>query len=122
MSSEYLEIPRESVEAAIDLVENYFKAHAMRVYGMLDVDPRAERAATISEKLIQVDWPESFSASDVTSKHWKGMRSSKDVIPALEYLEERGHGRLIRPDVKSGQGRPGYRFTVNPKLKSFLAS
>jgi len=92
----------------------FFKAHAIAAFGLMQEDPRIEAAKAILS-YIKAQHPTVFKARDIL-RHKNIFKTVEDILPGLKVLTERGY---IREKLKeyAGVGRPeAMEYEVNPKI------
>ncbi len=108
-------ISEETVGAAV-ILGDYFKEHAIGIFGFMGEDPKMEAAKLILEYLQQ-HRPETFKGRDVL-QHKNAFRTMEEVQPGLNILVERGYVRKVETQGESPRpGRPeAASYEVNPKF------
>lgn len=107
------EVSRHSLEAAVLLVENYFKPTLRRVFGEAS-ETKAQRAARQLARAILSKGDATINLRDVC-RNWKvaGIKSQQDAEAAFHRLSELGWlSRLRSPKT----GRPPGDYAVHPKV------
>jgi hypothetical protein len=106
----------ESMRRAAKLVA-YFKAHARKVYAVIDADPRVAGARRLLQWL-QANCLERFSKRDAYRAVRGAVKTVEDLDPLLNLLEQHGY---VRPEVttdRPGPGRkPSPHYEVNPLIR-----
>ena len=108
-------VRREELERAIRLAD-YLRAHALRMYGCKNP------AHTLLERLKKGDGAtvrnaigDGFTARDVYSQKWPGLKTAAEVQLALDELVR--CGRLRAEKQGTGErGRPTVRYWMHPEL------
>lgn len=110
-----LAIDEATVERAVALAR-YYRAHALRVFGVMEELPGQERAATILGWLSHRDPDEpELTVRDVHRSRGKGTTAAQ-VRAALRLLEEHGYVQLTKPHAKAAGGRPTEQVRINPAI------
>jgi hypothetical protein len=116
LESDRADVDGESMARAVRLVD-YFKAHARKVYALIDADPRIADARHVLQWLKDHPEPATFSRRDVHQGLRRNTRfeNPENLAAPLKLLEEYGYVRAI--PVKGGN-RPGRqaapKFERNP--------
>ena len=114
LGKQVIGISADSYARAVRLVQDYIWPMALRVYG--GGETAEETAARALVKLIQKEkWTE-FDTSTVRNLRRPGLKTAKDLNPALATLEEGEIIRQIEFAPTSKGGRPPRRFAVNPAI------
>jgi hypothetical protein len=111
-----LELDVAAVQGAWRLVK-YFKSHARRVYGCMDVDQDTKKALRVLD-ILKRKKPASFTKSQLFSwvKNGSTFRTQDSLGKPLALLVEHGYLRPSEPS-KAAPGRPpGEKYDVNPLL------
>lgn len=104
----------EAIARAADLVDEYFKPMAIRVYGDAALPPNEKRAAMLARRILK-NKTLTVNAGEVR-RYWKlpGLRDSESVKAAFAVLVESG---WLAPVVESPtKGAPKLDYQVNPEL------
>jgi hypothetical protein len=109
-------IEKQSVEAAIELIESYFKPMAQRVFGDAEMPVGDRDAVRLAEWLVKVR-PETFNARQVrNTAGGPGLRDPKRMEAACEALQDRGWLRFAGTRADNRPGRQTVDWEVNPLI------
>jgi hypothetical protein len=110
------DVDGESVRRAEVLID-YFKAHARRVYSLLDADPRAAPARRLLHWVAQANQATFTKRDAYRALRGPRCRSVEDVDPVLALLEQHGHIRRLLSPGRHGPGRhPSPGFEAHPSI------
>jgi hypothetical protein len=110
------DVDGESVGRAAALV-GYFKAHAKKVYAVLDADPRAAAARKLLRWIGQGGRGTFTKRDAYRALRGPRCRSVEDVEPILSLLEKHGYVRpLISPDRHTPGRHPSPVYEAHPSL------
>lgn len=106
------------IESAIQIVEQYFKPMAQRVFGDADV-PEGDRLAAQLARWIVDSRPATFNARQARSTSaGPGIRDPRKLEEACEALRDRGWLRFAGSRADGRPGRQSSDWEVNPLLWS----
>ncbi|PKY11547.1 hypothetical protein B1757_03845 [Acidithiobacillus marinus] len=94
---------------------DFLSAHARRIYHLW-MHPEVRAAQKLSESLLAKKLPDQFSTADVQRKGWGGLGTPREVMGALDFLEQCGWVRHLESPANPAGGRPAKAFAVNPKI------
>ncbi len=95
----------------------YLESHARRVYSA-QASPERAAVITLGQHIAAGDLGKRFTLRDLYRKHWHGLASKDEALPALRELEEMGWIRRIAGDA-GRQGRVASETViVNPELEA----
>lgn len=105
-----------AIDAAIGLVESYFKPMAKITYGLNGVSTGSALAAGLCAEIIKRH-PAIINAREVYMS-WgiNCLSRAEETVATLRNLEEAGWVRSMRCKATKQNGRPRQDFDVNPKL------
>jgi hypothetical protein len=104
-----------SAQAAMLAVEwcAYLESHARRIYAMAE-SPEHEAAVRLADKIKTKVLQSPFTAKDVYSKHWHGLKDRLEVEAACAVLIEE-NWLMMQCKPKSATGRPALpEYQINP--------
>lgn len=109
--SEPLEISAEIYERTASLIP-FFKAHALKAFGLMKQSPEDEGAVRIIEWIEQKQIV-SFSARSCFAAHKYHFRTMKKFLDSIRLLRDHQYlkGFVFKPEE---HGRPSQRLCVNP--------
>jgi hypothetical protein len=111
------DVDGESMERAAKLVA-YFKAHARKVYAVIDADRRVADARKIL-RWVRANRLEHFQKRDAYQALKGTFKTVEDLEPLLNLLERHGYIRLEVTQDRPGPGRkPSPHYEVNPQTHS----
>jgi Protein of unknown function (DUF3987) len=104
----------EAIARAADLVDDYFKPMALRVYGDAALPPQEKCAAMLARRILR-EKCKTVNANDIR-RYWKlpGLRESNAVKSALLVLVELGWLCKAVPNNTKGKSKENYH--VNPAV------
>jgi hypothetical protein len=103
----------ESVTRAARLVA-YFKSHAMKVYAVMDADPKIADARKVLKWIVAQGKP-SFARKDAYQSLKGTFKTVDDLDAVLAVLHKHGLIRQQPPQAHPGRGpKPGPTYDVNP--------
>ncbi|HRP44787.1 MAG TPA: DUF3987 domain-containing protein, partial [Ginsengibacter sp.] len=107
-------VSREAAVRAAAWCE-YLESHARRCYGLL-ADRGLCAAQNLSQKILQGELEDGFTARDVQRRQWSRLDDKDVVQEALEWLVD--HNWLRKRIGISGKqgGRPTDTYHINPKV------
>jgi hypothetical protein len=109
------DVDGESMTRAARLVD-YFKAHARKVYAVMDADPRAAAARRLVRWIAQAG-VRRFTRREAYRAMRGPCKTVEDIDPVLTVLEKHGY---VRPLPLEGGNRPGRKpspvFETHPSL------
>jgi putative DNA primase/helicase len=111
------EIDAETAKAARDLIEDYLKPHARRIYGVLDAHPAMPGAKQIANWIRSGKSGDRFTLRDVRQKDWRVFKVQDDeraITAALNLLEANGWVRGQEKHTTVRGGRPTIMWAINP--------
>jgi hypothetical protein len=113
--SDFGPVPFDCAERAAARCE-YLEAHARRIYS--GVTARVDTAVRLlGEKIRTGKLSDKFTSRDVYRPQWAGLTDRKDVVAALEILEE--DLQWLRSETilpTDAGGRPKTNYYVNPRI------
>ncbi|MEW8231487.1 MAG: YfjI family protein [Candidatus Thiodiazotropha endolucinida] len=110
----------ESMSNAIK-IGIYLQRHALSVFQLMGADPDMNGVQHILE-WVQRERIKEFSVRDVHIAHRSRFQKSKEILPCLNILIERGYIKLNRSSDHKGPGRkPSPKYMVNPGIQSHFA-
>jgi 5S rRNA maturation endonuclease (ribonuclease M5) len=107
-------IPADTVAGAWR-IGNYFRAHALAAFSLMDGDPRLALARRLLA-WIRRHRCEHFTLAEVFAdlRRGEGVAVSDDLLPAVAVLEDRHYVRSQPPQEHKVGRKPSPAYTVNP--------
>lgn len=104
--------------AVRDLIDNYLRPHAIKIYQLLGRGTAYHGAQRVAQWIASDRTMTSFLARDVVRKQWTGLTETREVKAALEYLENAA-AWISTEEIPAGPrgGRPTTIYQVNPKVR-----
>jgi putative DNA primase/helicase len=106
------DVGRECLERAIGWGD-YLASHARRIYASTQAAPQ-QPLYLLAAKLQQGHIKDGFTARDIHKCHWTGLNDLHVIEEALGFLGELG---WLRPERKTGVGRPTVIYRIHPQLQ-----
>ncbi len=103
-------IERSTMQSALKIAE-YFTAHALRAFDLMDADPRVPDAAAVLA-WVQGTKPTQFKVRDAYRALRTRFSEAAPVRAACKLLDEHGYLREIEEPPR--RGRPSPAYEVNP--------
>jgi hypothetical protein len=78
-------------------------------------DSGLRSAQALARKLERGELKNGFTAREVRRRQWTGLKTERAVETAIEWLEDCGWVRGMRP-IQRQVGRPTIRYEIHPDL------
>jgi hypothetical protein len=93
----------------------YLETHARRIYAMAE-SPEHEAAVRLADKVKAGRLPSPFTAKDVYSKDWHGLKDKAEVDAACNILIDENWVIQTRKPMSLKGGRPVVLYHINPEI------
>ena len=119
---EPVEVSVSSVEAALHLVQNYYRPMLHHIHERIRDSNRERKAAELANAIVK-HRPPRINVRDV-KRHWKGpvLRSGEDFDAAIDALVK---ARWLNPDhsrLGDSPGRTSKNYLIDPRVYELLES
>jgi hypothetical protein len=110
-----LSVDQRTLDAALGIYERFCAPSYRRIVAAFGTAAAHDGASKVAE-LIRRRKLTTITIGDVSKKEWAGLRERKDVMAAMEHLEDVDWLRPASGAPGQRGGRPTLRWDVNPRV------